>query len=145
VRARKVLGMAALTLACVGCSSSAANQAGAGSATATVNYQDESGAQVEEVTVEGISCDISDGTGTYLTVNGDAPQSVVATVSGGETLALTITFGHDDLVFSSTAPFDTTDTGATFTDLPGGVMVSDGGNSTFVDEAATASGTITCP
>ena len=145
MKTRLYLGAVLATLACSSCNLLPESNSESGTASATVNYQDETGPQLEELSISGVSCDVTNGTGSYLTVNSDSSAAIVATVSDGKTLTLTITFGRDNLVFSSTQPFEATDEGATFTDLPGEVIVSDGGDSTYVDEAATASGSIHCP
>lgn len=137
-----VLGAA---LACAGCNVLPSSGTDYGTAQATISYQDESGAQQEDLTFDSIFCDAPGGTGSFITVKGDSNQTLNATVNAGETVALTVDLGHDDLVFRSTEPFIATSNSASFTNLVGDVIMSRGGDVYYVDEAATATGSIACP
>lgn len=116
-----------------------------GTAQATITYQDESGTQQSHVAVHTIHCDVTRGQGSFLTIAEETEQLVVATVAEGESLSLSIALGHDGLVFHSQEPFNVSDDGSDFSDLPGGVARSEGGEGTVVDLEASATGTITCP
>lgn len=132
-----------IVLACSACNLLPASGTDHGTAQATVTYQDDSGTQQSEVSVGAIFCDVTRGTGAFLTVGEDTGQIVMATAAEGEPLALTIALGHDGMVFRSTELFKIGDDGAEFSNLQGEVVRTDEGEAAVVDLDATATGTIT--
>lgn len=145
MKTRLAILIAGMALACASCNLLPASDTDHGTAQATVTYQDGSGTQQGEVSVEAIFCDVTRGNGALITAGEDSGQLVNATVSGGESLKLSIALGHDGLVFYSLEPFNISDNGASFSDLPGEVLRIDGEDPAVVDTAATVTGTITCP
>lgn len=145
MKMRLALAVTGIALACAGCNVLSANGTDHGSAQATVTYQDNSGTQQSEVSVAAMFCDVTRGTGTFLTTGEGSGQLVNATVSGGEPIKLSIALGHDGLVFHSMEPFNISDSGAEFSNLQGEVLRTGEGDPAVVDPAATVTGTITCP
>ena len=150
MKLRLAIASTGIALACAGCALLPSSGIDYGTAQATVTYQADTDARDIEVSIDSIFCDVTRGTGGFITAGIGETQGLTATVSEGESGSLSISLGQDNLHFHSTDPFDISGDGAQFSELPGELMRIDYDDTAvndviMVDEAATLTGTVTCP
>lgn len=150
MRWRLAIAATGIVLACTGCGLVTSEETDWGTMEGTVTYEDDSGPQHIDVSIDSIACNFVTENGGFTSFNTGDGQHVDAIFSEGKPWFLSIRLGREALYFESPGLFDLTDDGAMFTDLPGEVVQFqiDGAeleDVTTVDPAATLTGTVTCP